>query len=128
MTLHPSKASGKSSRSMPFINTFVPSLLCTPIIVISSLQGDSPVVSISRNMVFSLYARQCSFFGRLLAKYVWSRAFSFSFDVLIPSSICLSFDSGSLARWGSSLNSSQDLIPQSHIFLSVVAPIPGRWM
>jgi len=39
------------------------------------------------------------FFGKLLAKYVLSRAFSFSFDVLIPSSIDLCFDSGSLARY-----------------------------
>ncbi len=35
----------------------------------------------------------------LLANYVWSRAFSFSFDVLIPYSIDFSFDSGSPARW-----------------------------
>ncbi|MCD4840695.1 MAG: hypothetical protein K8R08_01590, partial [Methanosarcinales archaeon] len=40
-------------------------------------------------------------------------AFSFSFDVLIPSSICFSFDSGSPARWGSFLIS--DAAPQSNI-------------
>jgi len=52
------------------------------------------------------------FFGEVVGK-VCVVAFSFSFDVLIPSSICFSFDSGSPARWGSFLIS--DAAPQSNI-------------